>query len=112
MSRKLYLGVGLTRRGSMRSPQNPCAGKRLLAFLTHLLVPAQDVADGVGARERLVNLHARTARVGKNQINTLPLQALHLREIVPHRLRNVGLNAVRGRDVHLLDICTYACCVT
>jgi hypothetical protein len=37
----------------------------------HLLVPAQDVADGLAAGERLVDLHGGATGVRKHSVNTL-----------------------------------------
>lgn len=42
----------------------------------HLLVAAQDVADGFGAGQGLVDLHGRAAGVGKQRVHTLALQGL------------------------------------
>ena len=42
-----------------------------------LLVAREDVADGGGARERLVDLHRRAAGVGEDVRHALPLQRLH-----------------------------------
>lgn len=42
----------------------------------HLLMPAEDVADGA-ARECLVDLHGGATRVGKHSAHPLPLQRLH-----------------------------------
>mmetsp|Transcript_25362 Transcript_25362/g.80244 ORF Transcript_25362/g.80244 Transcript_25362/m.80244 type:complete len:427 (+) Transcript_25362:2029-3309(+) len=42
-----------------------------------LLVAAEDVGDGFGAGESLVDLHGRAARVGEEHVNALPLKGLH-----------------------------------
>ena len=53
------------------------AGKALGGEGAALLVAREDVADGGGARERLVDLHRRAAGVGEDVRHALPLQRLH-----------------------------------
>lgn len=61
-----------------------CVSTKFAGFVfprvpTHLLVTAEDVANSLGACERLMDLHACATGVGKHKIYPLPLQSLHLR---------------------------------
>mmetsp|Transcript_8550 Transcript_8550/g.14732 ORF Transcript_8550/g.14732 Transcript_8550/m.14732 type:complete len:568 (+) Transcript_8550:1011-2714(+) len=94
--------AGAGGRDAHRSP----AGRHAVALRSEdlaLLVTAEDVADGLGARERLVDLHACATGVGKHQIYPLPLQSLH-QHVSPLAFLVVSkprLESALGRVVHL-----------
>jgi hypothetical protein len=55
-----------------KKPAAPAAAAAEYASrVSHLLVPAEDVADGLTAGECLVDLHGGTTRVCKHSVHTL-----------------------------------------
>ena len=63
----------------------------------HLLVAAQDVTDGVGAGQRLVDLHGRAAGVGKQRLHALALQGLQVASAFAVQVRQCAKWAAQAR---------------
>jgi len=71
--------VGGAGTGGSDADAGEAGGSRIALSGEHtaLLVAREHVADGGGARERLVDLHGRATGVGKNVSDALALKRLH-----------------------------------
>ena len=114
---RVEIGVGesgdqIGRAGATGGHANPGPPGRARVTLrgegASLFVPGKDGADFLGPGERLMQFHARAARIGKDGINSFPLEGgdqdvaalhgrAHLRPLVRGRGFRFGRRLVHGR---------------